>query len=214
MEYIKGHNLDSMVADVGPLPLKLALHCTIQAAQGLEAAHAQGIVHRDIKPGNLILDDSGQVKVLDLGLARVIEAANPFGATGIAPLTQTGAYMGTVDFIAPEQADDSKRADHRADIYSLGCTLYFLMTARPPFEDESALKRLIAHQNRPAPSLKAQRPEVSKALESTYLAMMAKRPDDRPRSMSEVVALLEACRASPDEAREARATLKTFNERR
>jgi serine/threonine protein kinase/tetratricopeptide (TPR) repeat protein len=213
MEYIKGHDLDAMVVDVGPLPLKLALHCVIQAAKGLEAAHARGIIHRDIKPGNLILDDSGQVKVLDLGLARVIEAANPFGATGIAPLTQTGSYMGTVDFIAPEQADDSKRADHRADIYSLGCTLYFLLTGRPPFEEESTLKRLIAHQNRPAPSLKARRPEVPAALESTYLAMMAKRPDDRPQSMAEIVAMLEACRSSPDEAREARATLKSFNDR-
>ncbi len=209
MEYIEGNDLDEMVADLGPLPLKLALDCTIQAARGLEAAHAAGIVHRDIKPANLIFDGSGQVKVLDLGLARVIESSSPFAETATA-LTQTGAYMGTVDFIAPEQADDSKRADHRADVYSLGCTLYFLLTARPPFEDETVLKRLMAHQGRPAPSLRARRPEVPAALESTYLAMMAKRPGDRPQSMTEVIAALESCRSSPGDAAEARATLKDF----
>ncbi len=209
MEYIEGHDLDELVDDVGPLPLKLALHATIQAVRGLEAAHARGIVHRDIKPANLILDGSGQVKVLDLGLARVIESSNPFAETATA-LTQSGAYMGTVDFIAPEQADDSKRADHRADVYSLGCTLYFLLTGHPPFEDETVLKRLMAHQNRPAPSLRARRPEIPAALESIYQAMMAKRPGDRPQAMTEVIAALEACRSSPGDAAEARATLKDF----
>jgi serine/threonine protein kinase len=113
--------------------------------------------------------------VLDLGLARVIEATSQFGRTGGGSLTQTGAYLGTVDYLAPEQADDAKRADQRADIYSIGCTLYFLLTGQPPFGGDTVLKRLIAHQNRPAPSLRAVRPEVSEAIEAIYLRMMAKR---------------------------------------
>ena len=118
--------------------------------------------------------------------------------------------MGTVDFLAPEQADNAKAADGRSDIYSLGCSLYFLLTGKPPFTGDSVLKRLMAHQDRPAPSLRAARPEVSEALEEIYLKMMAKRPADRPESMSEVVMALEACRTSSREAGDASAELKTF----
>ena len=210
MEFVEGNDLDVIVREVGPLPIKMSLHCALQAARGLAAAHAQGIIHRDVKPGNLMLDPSGDVRVLDLGLARVIEAANPIGRAAGQALTQTGTYMGTVDFIAPEQADDSKNADHKADIYSLGCTLYFLLTGRPPFEGETILKRLMAHQQKPAPSLHAARDDVPAALEAAYQTMMAKRPADRPRSMAEVIDLLEACRTSADEAKEARSDLKTF----
>jgi serine/threonine protein kinase len=210
MEYVEGHDLEDMVREVGPLPIKTSLHCVIQAARGLAAAHAQGIVHRDVKPGNLMLDPSGGVRVLDLGLARVMEASNPLGRVAGASLTQSGAYMGTVDFIAPEQANDSKKADHHADVYSLGCTLYFLLTGRPPFEGETILKRLMAHQQEPAPSLHSARDDVPAALEAAYQTMMAKRPTDRPRSMAEVIDLLEACRSSANEAKQARADLKTF----
>jgi serine/threonine protein kinase len=220
MEYIEGHDLDDLVRGAGPLPIKLALHCTIQAAQGLEAAHAQGIVHRDVKPGNLILDKSGMVRVLDLGLARLIEASKPLSWPEIAAttelqgssLTQSGVFMGTIDFMAPEQADDAKLADHRADIYSLGCTLYFFLTGHPPFRGGSVLQRLLAHREAPAPSLHAARDDVPAALEQAYQSMMAKWPDRRPRSMTEVVALLEGCRTSADEPRRAHASLKTFAE--
>ncbi|WP_406696745.1 protein kinase [Singulisphaera sp. Ch08] len=212
MDYIEGHDLDDLVSEVGPLPIKLATHCLIQAASGLEAAHAQGIVHRDIKPSNLMLDSSGAVRVLDLGLARVMEAASPIGQSvdGSGGLTLSGAYMGTVDFVAPEQADNSKKANHLADIYSLGCTIHFLLTGRSPFDGDTMLKRLMAHQTRPAPSLRAARPDVPAALEDAYQAMMAKRPTDRPPSMTRVIAMLEACQASANESKEARATLKTF----
>lgn len=208
MEYVNGHNLDDLVGAVGPLPIKLAINCAIQAATGLAAAHAGGIVHRDIKPANLMLDATGLVRVLDLGLARVISAASPLGRATAGPLTQTGAYLGTVDFMAPEQADDSKRADSRADIYSLACTLYFLLTGQAPFGGDSALKRLMAHQNQQAPSLHASRSDVPAALEAAYQTMMAKRPDDRPRSMVQVIELLQSCRSSSQEAREARSGLK------
>ena len=113
--------------------------------------------------------------------------------------------MGTVDFMAPEQADDAKTVDHRADIYSLGCTLYFLLTGRPPFEGDSVLKRLMAHQERPAPSLRAARPDVPARLEAAYLKMMAKRPADRPESMSEVVIVSwRPAGRRPDESEDAR----------
>ena len=112
------------------MPVAQAIDCMIQAARGLEAAHAEGIVHRDIKPGNLMLDAAGTVRVLDLGLARLVDAANPFGKAAGARLTESGMYMGTIDFMAPEQAEDSHRVDHRADIYSLGCTLFYLLNGR------------------------------------------------------------------------------------
>jgi WD40 repeat protein/serine/threonine protein kinase len=210
IEYINGHDLDRLVRDGGPMPVDLALHCVIHAARGLAAAHAQGIVHRDVKPGNVMLDAAGTVRVLDLGLARVIEVTSAMGKTLEGTLTRTGVYMGTLDFMAPEQADDPRKADHRADIYSLGCTLYFLLTGRSPFLGDTILKRLMAHQERPAPSLRASRPEVPERLEAIYLDMMAKVPADRPRSMAEVIEALEACRSTPENDEAARAGLKVF----
>ncbi len=212
MEYVEGHDLDDLVRSVGPLPIKQALHCVIQAARGLAAAHEAGIIHRDVKPGNLMLDAAGLVRVLDLGLARVIESTNTLALVAGASLTQSGAYMGTVDYMAPEQADDPKKANHLADIYSLGCTLHFLLAGRPPFGGKTILQRMMAHQNEPAPSLHDVRDDVTDLLEHIYLEMMAKRPGDRPSSMAEVVARLEACRSSAGEAREARDALMSFAE--
>jgi serine/threonine protein kinase/WD40 repeat protein len=194
MEYIEGTDLDRLVSARGALPVNLALDYAIQAARGLEAAHAQGIVHRDIKPANLMLDQSGTVRVLDLGLARLVEASNPFDDTTSGPLTASGMYMGTVDFMAPEQSVDSRRVDHRADIYSLACTLCYLLTGRPPFEGANVLARLVAHQQHSPKSLRALRPEVPQALDTLYGRMMAKEPADRASSMSEVVKLLEETR--------------------
>ena len=210
MEYIPGCDLDRLVAQGGPMALRLALHCTIQAARGLEAAHAQGVIHRDVKPGNLMIDPAGGVRLLDLGLAWVIAATGGFVQTAAGSLTHTGMYMLTVDFLAPEQADDAKTADGRADIYSLACTLYFLLTGQPPFPGDSVLKRLMAHQDRPAPPLRAARPEVPATLDALYLRMMAKHPADRPQSIAEVVLALEATRSTPREAGDASAELKTF----
>ena len=157
-----------------------------------------GIIHRDIKPGNLMLDRGGTVRVLDLGLARIVDANNPFSKTATGRLTQSGMYMGTIDYMAPEQAEDPHGVDHRADIYSLGCTLYFLLTGRVPFSGRTILKRLLAHQEHAAPSLRAMRPEVSPALEAAYQKMMAKRPEERPASMTDVIALLQASKLATD----------------
>jgi serine/threonine protein kinase len=137
--------------------------------------------------------------VLDLGLARIVDANNPFSKSTAGRLTQSGMYMGTIDYMAPEQAEDSHRVDHRADIYSLGCTLFFLLTGGEPFPVGTILKRMVAHQEHPAPSLRANRPDVSPALEAAYQQMMAKRPDDRPSSMTEVIALLQASKLSTDD---------------
>jgi serine/threonine protein kinase len=198
MDYVEGRDLDHVVRQRGPLPVAQAVDCLIQAARGLEAAHGQGIVHRDIKPANLMLDSGGTIRVLDLGLARVVDAGNPFNKTAAGRLTQSGMYMGTIDYMAPEQAEDSHRVDQRADIYSLGCTLYYLLTGKEPFPAESVLKRLLAHMEHPEPTLRAARDDVPPALDRVYQRMMAKRPDDRPSSMSEVIALLEASMSSAE----------------
>jgi serine/threonine protein kinase/WD40 repeat protein/tetratricopeptide (TPR) repeat protein len=219
MDYVEGRDLDRVVQANGPLPVVEAIDFVIQAARGLEAAHAQGIVHRDIKPGNLMLDASGKVRVLDLGLARIVEAANPFGQTAGNRLTRSGVCMGTIDYMAPEQAEDSRHADHRADIYSLGCTLYYLLTGREPFEAATILKRLLAHQERPAPKLRAARPDAPPALDMAFQKMMAKKPAERPATMTDLIALLEICKASAAEAASAepaapksRPDLKVFDE--
>ncbi len=216
MEFVEGRDLDHVVRERGPMPVSQALDCLIQAARGLEAAHAQGIVHRDIKPANLMLDSAGTVRVLDLGLARLVDAANPFGKTTGGRLTESGMYMGTIDYMAPEQAEDSHRVDHRADIYSLGCTLYFLLNGREPFDGATVLKRLMAHMERPAPSLRTKRPEVPAGLEAIYQKMMAKSPADRPASMTELISLLEPCKAEAKaasaEAPKSKPELKVFNE--
>jgi serine/threonine protein kinase len=194
MEYVDGHDLNRLVRQRGPLSVGQAIDFLIQAARGLEAAHAAGIIHRDIKPSNLILDLRGVVRVLDLGLARIVDASLPLGHadSGRARLTESGTYLGTVDFMAPEQAEDARRADHLADVYSLGCTLFFLLCGREPFAAETLLKRILVHQEKPAPSLNSVGVDVPLALEQVYQRMMAKRPLDRPVSMSEVIALLEA----------------------
>jgi serine/threonine protein kinase len=199
MDYVQGIDLDHLVGEHAPLPVAEAVDYLIQAARGLGAVHEQGIVHRDIKPGNLMLDRRGTVRVLDLGLARIINAGDAFTSSVAGRLTQTGMYMGTVDYMAPEQAKDSHRADHRADIYSLGCTFHFLLTGREPFPAPTLLSRVVAHEEQPAPSLRGIRPDVPPALEAAYQKMMAKRPDDRRASMSEVIMLLQASRPSSDD---------------
>ncbi|MBM4072316.1 MAG: hypothetical protein FJ271_25820 [Planctomycetes bacterium] len=191
MQCVAGKDLSSLVRGHGPLPCRQAMACVIQAARGLDYAHKQGIVHRDIKPGNLIMDVQGTVKVLDLGLARIRrDDHNPRSVSS--QLTEHGMVMGTVDYMAPEQALDTHAADQRADIYSLGCTLHFLLTGKPPFQGQTLVARMIAHREQAIPSLR-QRLDVPECLDVVFGRMMAKKPEDRYQTMADLLAELESC---------------------
>jgi eukaryotic-like serine/threonine-protein kinase len=190
MGLAEGRDLKKLIVAKGPLPVRQAIDCFLQTARGLLAAHSQGIIHRDVKPDNLVLDAQGTLRVLDFGLARV-ESQDPFAGGAGKSLTESGTLMGTVDYLSPEQAYDSKNADARSDIYSLGCTIYYVLTGRPPFEAVSLMARLLAHRENEVPSLRAARPGVPKALDSLCRRMMAKDPANRPKTMAWVIAALE-----------------------
>ena len=169
-----------------------ALDCILQAARGLEYAHAQGVVHRDVKPSNLILDRDGTVKILDLGIARF----QPLPEQAGDDLTRTGCVLGTVDYMAPEQAMNTRRADHRADIYSLGCTLWFLLTGQPLYGGDTVMERLVAHREHPVPSLRKACPAAPEWLDRVFRKMVAKKPEDRYQSVTGVISDL-AQRSAP-----------------
>jgi formylglycine-generating enzyme required for sulfatase activity/serine/threonine protein kinase len=190
MEYIEGRDLAAIVKQHGPLPVRQAVECILQAARGLEFAHKRGVVHRDIKPANLLLDREGTVKILDMGLARVAGIGED--AEG-ERLTQSGQVMGTCDYMAPEQSLDTHKADHRADIYSLGCTLYRLLTNNTPYKGETYAKLFMAHLNDPIPSIRDTRPDVPADVDAVFARMVAKQAEDRQQSMTELISELEAC---------------------
>lgn len=193
MEYIEGSDLAELVHKGGPLSIFTAVDAILQAARGLECAHAKGIIHRDIKPGNLLRDKRGTIKVTDLGLAWVNEAM----ASDAAPrhdMTLDGSVFGTVDFMSPEQALNSKNADHRSDIYSLGCTLHYLLTAKHIFDGESILEKILAHRENPLPPLNDVRPDVPDSVVAVFRKMVAKKPADRFQTMTQVIHGLEGCK--------------------
>jgi serine/threonine protein kinase len=188
MEYVDGLDLARMVETKGPLPIAHAASFIHQVALGLHHAHERGMVHRDIKPANLILARDGKkavVKVLDFGLAKVTSEGQPDGN-----LTREGQIMGTPDFIAPEQIRDAKSADIRADIYSLGCTLYYLLTGGPPFRDEHVWDVYQAHISKEAGPLNLVRPEVPVELAAVVARMMAKEPRRRFQTPAQVAQAL------------------------
>ena len=198
MEYVEGKDLARFVRESGPLPVMQAIDSVIQAARGLEQAHAHGIVHRDIKPANLLLDRSGTVKVLDLGLARVSQGQDPLTSeSSELNLTVSGAIVGTVDYMSPEQAYNPRLADARSDIYSLGCTLHYLLTGKPPYGGKGFMERLIGHRERPIPSLLRGRADIPHSLDAVFRRLMSKEPKARLQSMAEVIQELEKARAGP-----------------
>jgi formylglycine-generating enzyme required for sulfatase activity/tRNA A-37 threonylcarbamoyl transferase component Bud32 len=175
MEYLEGTDLAKLVKGKGPLPVGFACEYIRQAALGLQHAHEQGLIHRDIKPHNLMLTKQGVVKVMDLGLARTANSENETTEG----LTATGAVMGTADYIAPEQALNAKGVDIRADIYSLGCSLYHLLTGQVPFPGESMTEKLLAHQLQEPEPIEQLRPGLPKGLAKVVQTMMAKKPEQR-----------------------------------
>jgi serine/threonine protein kinase len=159
MQFVEGDDLANLVKTQGPLSVAKAVDVVRQVAEGLDYAHELGIVHRDIKPSNLLMDRKGAVRVLDMGLARIQRSpGDAVDGTGNADLTGTGSVLGTIDYMAPEQALDAKKADHLADIYSLGCTLYFVLTGNPPFGNETIMRRLLAHRQSKIPRIQQIRP--------------------------------------------------------
>ncbi len=193
MEYIEGVDLAKYVKQKGPLPVETACDFIRQAAEGIQHAHERGMVHRDIKPHNLLLvTETNAVKVLDMGLARLRSDAN--GELSSTSLTEQGVVMGTPDYIAPEQAMDSHSADIRADLYSLGCTFYFLLTGRVPFPGGTLMEKLIRHQtDLPRPPTEF-RPDVPEAIVAVIHQLMAKRPADRYATPAEFLVALTAAR--------------------
>lgn len=188
MEYVDGRDLSSYVKSKGPLSLKQAIKCTIQAAKGLAYAHEQNIIHRDIKPANLLVDRKGTVKVLDMGLARFeIESENH----ELTELTGTGMVMGTIDYMAPEQSLDTRTADARSDIYSLGCTFWYLLTGNSVYGGDTVMKKLLAHREEEIPSLRQLSTKIPESVDQVFQKMVAKDKDDRYQSMNELVSALQ-----------------------
>jgi serine/threonine-protein kinase len=159
----------------------------ILVCQAIQHAHQKGIIHRDIKPSNILVTAEGQAKLVDMGLARFERAEKADD-----DLTSSGVTLGTFDYMAPEQARDSRQADIRSDIYSLGCTFYFILTGKPPFPDGSALQKLLKHQSGELPNLAQLRPDVPESVAHVFETMLAKRPEDRFQNPAELLAALIA----------------------
>jgi len=186
-EYVDGENLKDLSAR-GPLDPREAIRLALQVAHALSFAHGRGLVHRDVKPQNVLLNDDGQAKVTDFGIARSLDVGG---------VTQTGTVLGTSDYIAPEQARGQK-VDPKTDIYSLGAVLYELLTGEVPFAGDNFVAVAMRHVTEPAPSVLAHRPDCPLRLDLAIQRAMAKDPPDRFASMSEFCAELEACLAELD----------------
>ena len=187
-EYVEGENLKALIEREAPLPERDAIELALQIAEGLAFAHGHGLVHRDVKPQNVLLTEDGRGKVTDFGIARSIDVHRG--------LTQTGTVMGTSDYISPEQARGGQ-VDACSDIYSLGAVLYELLTGDVPFPGDNFVSVAMRHINEPPPSVQERRPELSPRLDAAIRKAMAKDPDDRFSSMEAFADELRACLAAP-----------------
>jgi WD40 repeat protein len=187
MEFVPGTDLARLVRERGPLPCIEACRYVRQAALALQHAHERGMVHRDIKPHNLMLTPDGEIKVLDFGLARFV-LGQPLASAS--QLTEEGLFMGTADYVAPEQARDAHQADIRADVYSLGCTLYHLLTGLVPFPATTVMDKVIKHATEQPAALSALRPDLPANLEDVVMKMIAKLPAQRYQTPGEVAKAL------------------------
>jgi len=193
MQFVDGGDLSNLVKKVGPLSIEKACDYVTQTARGLAYAHSEGLIHRDIKPANLLLDKKGVIRILDMGLARMDD--------GSEALTGTEQVMGTVDYMSPEQGAETKNVDARSDIYSLGCTLWYLLTGKKVYEGDTLVARLLKHRDAPLPSLVQTRDGAPYGLEQALHKMIAKRMQDRYQTMDDVIAAIKPWtseRNSPD----------------
>jgi serine/threonine protein kinase len=186
LEFISGGDLHDRVKQKGPLKIVEAVAVIRAAAEGLRYAAHRGVIHRDIKPANLLMTPEGRIKITDLGLALRMEAEED------ERVTRDGTTVGTVDYMAPEQARDSRATSVRSDIYSLGCTLYYLLTGSPPFAGGDVVEKLRRHAIEPPPDARKTRPEIPWALSLLIQRMMAKRPEDRFDSYDELIEALDS----------------------
>ncbi|MEZ6071235.1 MAG: protein kinase [Pirellulales bacterium] len=182
-EYIEGINIRDLVARDGPLPLSAAASYVLQVAEALAHACSRDVVHRDIKPSNVLLTDAGQIKLVDMGLARLDDARE-----SREDLTVSGVTLGTFDYISPEQARDPRHADVRSDIYSLGCTFYFMLTGRPPFPDGTVLQKLLQHQADSPADPREYNPSIPEPICGVLAKMLAKNPADRYQHPQDLIA--------------------------
>ena len=183
-EYVEGETLKQLIERDGPLPVERALELAIQIAHGLSSAHERGLVHRDVKPQNVLLNGSGEAKVTDFGIAREIDVQRG--------MTQTGTVLGTSDYISPEQAQGSRVSEH-SDIYSLGVVLYELLTGELPFTGDNFVAVAMRHINDPPPNVLDRRPDTPPRVAAAVARALAKDPRDRWPSMAELRRELEAC---------------------
>jgi eukaryotic-like serine/threonine-protein kinase len=189
-EHVAGENLKAVIDREGPLPVDRAVRLACQIGQALSFAHQLGIVHRDVKPHNVLIDANGTAKVTDFGIARAVDADDA--------LTATGTVLGTGQYLSPEQANGG-RGDERSDQYSLGVVAYELLAGEPPYSGDSLMAVAMRHVRDPVPSVRDRRPDVPQRVDAVIAKAMAKRPEDRFASMEALTAALESCLA--EEAR-------------
>jgi serine/threonine protein kinase/WD40 repeat protein len=193
MEYVDGVDLHHTVRERGPLPVGEVWVYAYQTALALQHAHERGLIHRDIKPSNLLRLRSGYtIKLLDMGLARFRPGA--FGSDSSTSFTQVGGPIGTPDFMSPEQVQDASKADIRSDLYSLGCTLFFLLAGRAPFVNGTPMERMMAHCLEAPPAIETLRPDIPAGLANVLRRLLAKLPEERYADPLALLAALEAIR--------------------
>src|SRR5438034_592867 len=183
-EYVEGENLKQLIEQRGPAPVAYALELAIQVARGLSFAHQQGLVHRDVKPQNVLLNGDGQAKVTDFGIARSLDVKKG--------MTTTGTVLGTSEYIAPEQAQ-GQHVSEQTDVYSLGVVLYELLTNEVPFPGENFVAVAMRHINEPAPHVSEKRPDVPPRVDAAVERAMSKDPAQRFETMTHFCRELEAC---------------------